>query len=188
MPKATSELDDLSLAHARRGDGRAQRRLVEQYERPVFALLSRMLVGSDRTLVEDLAQETFLRTFRALSTFDSAGPARLSTWILTIATRLALDELRRKRPPLTSLDDAVGLPADSAPSELERERLRRAIVAALDGLNADQRAVFVLREHHELEYDEIARALEIDLNTVRSRLFRARTALRTALAEVHGER
>jgi len=182
------ELDDVSLAHARRGEPRACRRLVERYERPVFALLSRMLLGRERALVEDLAQETFLRVFRALPRFEPGGPARLSTWILTIATRLALDELAKRRPPLAPLEDAARVPAAVPLDELERERLRRAIGRALAGLSADQRAVFVLREHHELEYDEIARALELDLNTVKSRLFRARTALRAALSEVRDER
>src|SRR3954447_21718894 len=89
------ELDEVSLARAQRGDRAAQAVLVERYQRPVFALLSRM-VGRDRAAVEDLAQETFLRALRALPRFSLQGPARLSTWILTIATRLALDQLRRK--------------------------------------------------------------------------------------------
>src|SRR5262252_7490429 len=91
------EIDDVTLARAQRGEAAAWRSLVEHYQRPVFALLSRMLAPSGRaTLVEDLAQETFLRAFRALPAFDHAGRARLSTWILTIATRLGIDELRRR--------------------------------------------------------------------------------------------
>lgn len=183
QPLAT-ELDDVSLAHARRGEARACRRLIELYQRPVFALLSRMLVRSDRVLVEDLAQETFLRVFRALPGFDPHGPARLSTWILTIATRLALDELARRRPTTVPLEDALHLPQESGLDEVERKRLRGAIVRALEQLSPEQRAVFVLREHHDLDYEEIARSLELDLNTVKSRLFRARTALRAALSEV----
>src|SRR5215470_592892 len=91
------ELDDVTLARAQRGEAAAWRALVEHYQRAVFALLSRMLAPSGRAaLVEDLAQETFLRAFRALPAFDRGGRARLSTWILTIATRLGIDELRRR--------------------------------------------------------------------------------------------
>src|SRR5215213_1464126 len=91
------ELDEVTLARAQRGDRAAQAMLVERYQRPVFALLSRM-VGRERALVEDLAQETFLRVLRSLAGFTVNGPARLSTWIVTIATRLALDHLRRRAP------------------------------------------------------------------------------------------
>jgi RNA polymerase sigma-70 factor (ECF subfamily) len=182
------ELDELTLAHARRGDERASRRLVEAYERAVFALLSRMMVGRERALIEDLAQETFLRVFRALPSFRPDGPARLSTWILTIATRLALDELARRRPSSISIDAAHQVAGPQDTDGVERQHLRRAILTALDALSADQRAVFVLREHHELDYEEIAHALQVDLNTVKSRLFRARTSLRQALFEVRDER
>src|SRR5262245_42484489 len=96
------ELDQVTLARAQRGDEGACRTLVVTYQRPVFALLSRIL----RRNVDDLAQETFLRVFRALPRFRPAGPARLSTWILTIATRLAIDELRAAR---------VWVPLDEAP-------------------------------------------------------------------------
>jgi RNA polymerase sigma-70 factor, ECF subfamily len=72
------ELDDVTLARARAGDQAAQTALVERYQRPVFALLWRM-VGPQRALVEDLAQETFLRVLRALPGFDPAGGGRLVT-------------------------------------------------------------------------------------------------------------
>lgn len=90
------ELDPATLARARNGDPIAFRAFVVRYERPVFALLSR-LMGRGRE-VEDLAQETFLRAFRALPGFDPDGPARVSTWLLTIATRLALDARKKRRP------------------------------------------------------------------------------------------
>ena len=180
------ELDELALARARRGEPSATRALVLLYERRVFALLSRLLAASgQRALVEDLAQETFLRVFRALPSFTSVGPARLSTWILTIATRLALDENARRRVVAISIDEAREVPSPAPADHLDAERIRRAVERALDALPPQQRAVFVLREHHELGYDEIAAALELDLNTVKSRLFRARTALRAALSEVH---
>src|SRR5687768_11343124 len=86
--EATRELDDAVLRRAQRGDEAAFRALVEQYQRPVHALVWRMLAGSGvRHRVEDLTQETFLRVYRALPRFDPGGAARLSSWILTIAAR-----------------------------------------------------------------------------------------------------
>jgi RNA polymerase sigma-70 factor (ECF subfamily) len=181
------ELDELSLARAQRGDRAAQAILVERYQRPVFALLSRM-VGRERALVEDLAQETFLRALRALPGFSPLGPARLSTWIVTIATRLALDHLRRKMPRLDEAQAAGGVPG-AIPwpdQDAHRRAMAVALTAAVDGLGAPFRAAFLLREVHGLSYEEIASALQIDCGTVKSRLARARAALQEALAELHG--
>ena len=127
-----------------------------------------------------MAQETFLRVFRALPEWDANGSARLSTWILTIATRLALNELRRRPPEV--------LPEmPTAPAPVELPSLGRAIQRAVAALAPEQRAVFVLREFHELSYDELAQVLDVDVGTIRSRLSRARAALRVSLAEVHDE-
>jgi RNA polymerase sigma-70 factor (ECF subfamily) len=186
QPSAASrELDELTLRRAQRGEPAACRRLVETYQRAVFAILSRMLAPRGRRArVEDLAQETFLRVFRALPGFSPAGPARLSSWILTIATRLAIDELQRE-PRATSLDEAVQLPSGArADEQLERRSLGQALERAVQSLEPPFQAVFLLRELHELDYDEIARALDIDLGTVKSRLSRARATLRAALDEV----
>jgi RNA polymerase sigma-70 factor (ECF subfamily) len=180
------QLDELTLARAQRGEPAACRALVERYQRPVFALISRMLAGRDPAAIEDLAQETFLRAFRALPRFDAAGPARLSSWILSIAARLSIDELRRKPAPVVDLDAAAGLAAaERADETLARRALQQAILRALAELAPEYRAAFLLREAHGLEYAEIARSLGIDLGTVKSRLARARVALREALGEVH---
>ena len=180
----TRELDDVTLARAQRGEAAACKALVAQYQRPVFALLSRMLSPSGRiALVEDLAQETFLRAFRALPAFDRAGRARLSTWILTIATRLCIDELRKQ----TATEPIEKAREIAAPQRSDARLEARAIARAVAQLAPEYRAAFLLRELHDLEYDEIARALGIDLGTVKSRLSRARAALREALAEVSDE-
>jgi RNA polymerase sigma-70 factor (ECF subfamily) len=180
------ELDDVTLERARRGDREAFRRLVERYERPVFALLGRMLCASGQeSLVEDLAQETFVRVFHGLTTFGADGRLNLSGWILTIAARLALDELRR---PARAEALSDHLPDDARTDrESERRGLAAAIERAVEQLSAEQRAVFLLREVHGLEYDAIAEALEVDLGTVKSRLSRARAALRAALSGIHDE-
>jgi len=178
---APADLDDLTLARAQRGDPAACRALVERYQRPVFALLSRMC-GHGRC--EDLAQETFLRVFGALGRFERSGPARLSTWILTITTRLALDELRRKPLRTAPLDERIAGPGRTDEGA-ERRALRASLQRAIVLLSPEQRAVVILREVHGLDYDEIARALEIDLGTVKSRLSRARAVLRAALEPEH---
>ena len=168
------DLDELTLARAQRGDAAACRDLVLRYQRPVFALLSRLLWRSGREgMTEDLAQETFLRAFRALPTFERNGPAKLSTWLLTIGTRLALDELRKKPllpPPLPESRDRA-----------DASVLRAALAKAIDELPAEYRAAFLLREAHGFSTAEVARALRIEEGTVKSRLSRAKEALRKSL-------
>jgi RNA polymerase sigma-70 factor, ECF subfamily len=181
-----AELDELTLARAQRGDRDARAVLIARYQRPVFALLSRML-SRQRALVEDLAQETFLRVLRALPTFDARGPARLGTWILTIATRLVLDHFRRRPDHLLDLQAAGAIPTalPRPDQDVDRRALAVELVRAVEDLGAPFRAAFLLREVHGLSYEEIASALEIDIGTVKSRLARARRALQGALAEMH---
>jgi RNA polymerase sigma-70 factor (ECF subfamily) len=181
-PMAPPELDDVTRARAARGDRDAFRALVERYQRPVFALLSRML--RDHAAVEDLAQETFVRVFERLPDFGRDGRLHLSSWILTIAARLAIDELRRRTSrPQAPFAQVLRLPCARAEREPERRGLGRAIERAVEALSPEYRAAFLLREVHGLEYEAIAAALEIDLGTVKSRLSRARAALRAALEE-----
>ena len=182
-----AELDEVTLVRAQRGDDAACRALVDRYQRPVFALLGRMVGHGRRPLVEDLAQETFLRAFKALAGFERSGPAKLSSWLLTIATRLAIDELRRAELPRAPIEaaDTVGV-APRGEAEAERHLLGARLAAALATLPVDQRAVVLLSDVHELSLEEIGRALAVELGTVKSRLSRARARLRDALEEVHG--
>lgn len=172
---AADELSDLEVLRAAGGDRNAWRGLIDCYQHRVFALVSRMLAGRDRHAIEDLAQDTFLAVFRQLPSYRPAGPARLSTWILTIAARRAIDELRRRRPA------PIEAPPAGSEDHARRRELQRAIEGALAELSPEHRAAFLLREYHGLEYAEIASALEIDLGTVKSRLSRARAALRDRL-------
>ena len=187
--RADEPLDEVTVRRAQRGDQRAWRDLIERYQGPVHALIWRLLAGRARHRVEDLTQETFVRVLRALPRFEPGGPALLSTWILTIATRMTLNELRR--PELAGLDREP-VAAERADADAERKRLGTAIAAGVAALPDAQRAVLVLREYHGLEYAEIADVLELDVGTVKSRLNRARTALREhltqALPELGGRR
>jgi RNA polymerase sigma-70 factor (ECF subfamily) len=178
------ERDEILAAQLR--EPAACRALIVRHQRSVGSLLRRMLAGTTlEGLTEDLAQETFLRAFAALHRFDPDGPARLSTWLLTIATRLALQAIERRRIPAEAYDDMTcetHVPADElAP---DRARLGEAIANAVSRLPPGYRAAFVLREFHGFEYGEIARSLQIDIGTVKSRLWRARAALQRELGEV----
>jgi len=185
---ARAELDDLTLARAQRGDEPAWRALVAHYQRPVFGLLTRLLSATARRdLVEDLAQETFLRAFRALPSFDRSAAGRLSSWLLTIAARLALDELRQRRPLAARATRDATPAAPPAASRPERRLVADIVARAVADLSPDHRAVILLREVHGFDYEEIAAALAISVGTVRSRLSRARAELRAALGEGHDD-
>ena len=184
--EAARDIDDVTLARAQRGEAAACRALVLCYQRAVFSLLGRMLWKTGHeALVEDLAQETFLKAFKALPGFVPGERARLSTWLLTIATRVALDALRRRIPSPPEAEDAQPASLPDPERVADRRFLERALVAAIERLSPEQRAVVLLRELYELEYDELARVLEVDVGTVKSRLSRARSLLRAALGEVH---
>ncbi len=88
------ELDDLTLARAKRGDWSAQGDFVRCYQGRVFQLLARLLVACPE-LVEDLLQDSLLKALQGLPRFDPAGPAKLSSWVLTIAARTGIDALRK---------------------------------------------------------------------------------------------
>lgn len=177
---APDELDELTLRRAQAGDERGFRALVERYQRPIWELCWRMAapVGLGHR-AEDLTQDTFVRVYRALPGFDPRGPARLSTWILTIAARLTVNELRRARPE--PLDADVVAATASPRREREARETGERLAAAIGALTAEARAVVVLRDVFELEYEAIAVALGLELGTVKSRLARARAAVRDRL-------
>jgi RNA polymerase sigma-70 factor (ECF subfamily) len=146
----------------------------------VFAMLSRVLGHGPE--IEDLAQETFVRAYRAFPAFDLDGPARPSTWLLTIATRLALDARKKKGREHGSQEEAEQVATRATPElSLERRELGRALEAAAAMLPDDQRAALVLAEFHGLSIQEIAGALAVPENTAKTRLFRAREKMREAL-------
>lgn len=187
-----AELPAVQIVRAAAGDPVATRALVTTYQRRLFAYVGRML-GRDRAaFVEDACQSTLLKAFGALRGFDVDGPAKLSTWLFTIATRVCIDELRRPRRVEESLDDEVLLSASgdlaSAPASAEavaiERALRRRVDRAVAGLPPDLRATFVLRVIAELDVKETARVLEVDEGTVKSRLSRARDQIRAHVGEV----
>lgn len=175
------ELDELGRLRAARGDARAWRRLVSLYQRRVFALADRLLSprGLDH-LVEDVAQETFLDVHRQLARFRPEGGARLSTWILTIASRRCVDAMRRHQRRVRRDEQAPAPALSLAP---DATTMGRRLAALVGQLPPEQHAVFVLRVFHEFAYGEIAEALDLPEGTVKSRLARARADLEAALKE-----
>lgn len=183
-PARRAELDDLTLRRAQQGERAALDRLIERYHPMVHALVWRMAGPRGASHVADLVQDALVRVLQGLPRFERGGPARLSTWILTIATRIVLND-RRRATPITADDVDVAADArDPARAVADRE-LGAAIARAVAALPDAQRIAFVLREYHDLDYDELARALDVDLGTVKSRLSRARAAVRDALARSH---
>lgn len=182
------ELDTTTLAAVRRGEPWAQRAFVLHHQALVHRLCWRMLDPAGRTsIAEDVAQDAMVRIVRALPGFDERGPAKLTTWVLRIATRAAIDELRRRPPPVAVLDDLVLPSDDRADLVAERRAIATAIARAIESLSPEFRAAFVLRAYHDLDYAEIAAMLDVDVGTIKSRLSRARAALRERLSEVrHG--
>lgn len=174
---ARAELDDLTLRRAQQGERAALDLLVERYHPMVHALVWRMACAQGDAHVADLVQDSLVRVLQNLARFDPAGPARLSTWILTITTRVVLND-RRRGGRIPRLEPASYVDPATAASQVE---LGTAIAKAVIELPEPQRIAFVLREYHDLDYSEIAKVLDIDVGTVKSRLSRARAAVRDTL-------
>jgi RNA polymerase sigma-70 factor (ECF subfamily) len=168
------------LAKARGGNLFAFEEIVKRYQRRVYAVARRIVGRHD--VADDVAQEAFLRAYRALDRFDLERP--FGPWICRIAANLAINEVRSPEAREEALPEGHGETPSRAADPLEgvlEVEAREVLGAALERLPAEQRAVFVLRSQEELSYREIAEALGISEGTVMSRLFRARQRLREAL-------
>lgn len=169
------------------GDHQAFARLVEAYQTQVYNLAYRMLGNAQDA--EDAAQETFLRAYSRLKSYDLERP--FGSWLLAIAAHHCIDRLRRRRFPSLSLDDLPPwrwLPADIPDPEESVLRQDRAdqIQRLLDQLPADYRLAIVLRYWHDLSYREIAQATGSTESAVKSRLHRARRMLMEAAGKQQG--
>ena len=171
---------------ARQGDQSAFEQLVKLYEKRVLALTTRMC--KNPADAEEAAQEAFLSAWQGLPFFR--GDASFSTWLYRLASNACVDLLRREGrrqsaagPSLNDEEVQLEVP-DTAPSpqeQAERSELRQQIEAGLQALTPDHRQVLILREMHQLSYDEIAQTLELDVGTVKSRISRGRKQLRNFL-------
>ena len=182
-PTSVGGDDTAMLARCRQGDPAAFRRFVVLHQSMVHAFLARLVGPGPAT--EDLAQEVFLRAYKAFSGYDAGRGARVSTWLLTIARHAALDALKRRRVPEARADvdlveQAVSPGADPEVARSQRE-LGLAISRAAAALSHEQREVFLLADFHGLSMEEIAGVVGAPVNTVKARLFRAREQLRERL-------
>ena len=171
---------------AKQGDTSAFEELVRLYEKRVFALTLRMCKNPEDAA--EAAQEAFLSAWQGLPFFR--GDSSFSTWLYRLASNACVDLLRRenrhKNAAGPSLDDEETTVEvqDTAPqpqTAVEQKELRQQIEAGLQSLTPDHRQVLILREMHQLSYDEISGILELDVGTVKSRINRARKQLRNFL-------
>ena len=177
-----------------RDDGpEAFEELIQRYQNRLVGVMHH-LVGN-ATEAEDLAQEVFLRVYRARKSYRAR--CKFSTWLFTIANNLALNALRtRQRKPVVRLNTHDSGPLGPRPAEqlvhdsgsqpvrkIQNKELAEVVRRALDGLNERQRLAVVLNKFEDMSYVEIAEVMGLTTKAVKSLLCRARTNLRTALAE-----
>ena len=174
------------LAAAGQGDQEAFGELVRRYEKRVLALTLRMCRNPEDAA--EAAQEAFLAAWQGLGSFR--GDSAFSTWLYRLASNACVDLLRRegRHRGAVSLDDEelnleIPAPAPTPQEAAERRELGERIEAGLRALPPEYRSVLVLREIQQLRYDEIARALDLDVGTVKSRISRGRKRLRSFLLE-----
>jgi RNA polymerase sigma-70 factor (ECF subfamily) len=190
---------DARLAHAaRRGDSKSLASLIERHQTRVYRMCLRVTGNEDAAA--EATQDAFLRTVRAIATFDER--AQFSTWITRIAINACLTRARseklRRHASLDAPNPAFSGSSDQSPTigdsrsggergeqtpvqRVEQGEDRSRVLAALARLDLEARSILLLRDGHDLEYEQIAEMLGVAIGTVKSRLFRARVALREAM-------
>ena len=204
LPRGQRRVDALLVERAKRGDTRAFEMLVVKYQRRIERLVGRMVRDAD--LVQDVAQESFIRAYRALPQFR--GESAFYTWLYRIAVNTAKKALVDLKRDVVLPESALASAGDDgdetsrAENELSdgetpeavlaSKEIAAAVNAAIEALSEDLRQAITLREIEGLSYEEISEAMNCPIGTVRSRIFRAREAiaarLRPLLDTREGER
>ena len=192
--ESVAEDDIVLVRRCQKGDALAFEQLVIKYRSKVFSMIYGMVQNEQDAW--DLAQDGFIKAWRSIHRFK--GQASFYTWLYRIVTNVAIDSLRRKGFKKTAeFDDHIAasevepgsktVPTpDPLPHHgLEREEIRQRIEQAISRLSPEHRAVIVMKEIEELQYNEIAEALGCSIGTVMSRLFYARKKLQTLLKDVY---
>ena len=179
------EVDQQLVVRAQQGDKQAFGLLVSKYQRKLARLLSRLI--RDQAEVEDVAQETFIKAYRALPAFR--GDSAFYTWLYRIGVNTAKNYLvsqGRRAPTSTefdseeaeSFDEGEQLRDSNTPERiLQSKQIGETVNAAMEALPEELRTAIVLREIEGLSYEDIARIMDCPIGTVRSRIFRAREAV-----------
>lgn len=184
MPSTDEELVALSMG----GDLDSFNQLVLRWERPIYSLAYRVLGREEDA--RDVAQETFLRAFRALKGFK--GQSKFSSWLYRIALNLCRDWIRReRRAPVSQVPEGIdiaelageAIPSESIEDRVSRHQLGRVVGRVMAGLPEEQRTAIILKEYHGLTFQEIAELLDCPLSTVKTRLYQGLTVLRRQLQE-----
>lgn len=179
--------DTLLAFKAADGDENAFETLVRKYERLVSTCVYSIAGNAEDVL--DISQDVFLKVYKSIGTFK--GDSEFSTWLYRIAKNTALDFVRRRKQNALSIDssgdegEGFDLPDESVNTSPEKKALqnerKRMLYDAINKLSDEHREIIILRDLNDYSYDDIANALGIESGTVKSRLFRAREALRKIL-------
>jgi len=170
---------------AKKGDHRAFSDLVRAHQKRIYHLIYRFC--PDHDTADELAQETFVKAYENLHTFREEY--RFGSWISAIASNLAINYLKHQKRQVSMQDYPIDEivedtnPSRNPSSALSDKELREKLKKEVDNLPPEYKAAFVLRMYEDLSYDEIAKRLKIEVGTVMSRLFRARSRLKKALQE-----
>ncbi len=185
----SQQMDHELVARVQRGDSKAFDLLVRKYQHRIVALIGRYV--PDWSECQDVAQEAFLRAYRAMGSFR--GDAQFYTWLHRIAVNTAKNHLvaNGRRPPTDDIDVADAEQYDSGirlrdndtpERELMRQQMEQTVMRAVEALPEELRVAITLREVEGLSYEEIAARMACPIGTVRSRIFRARDAIEQELA------
>ncbi len=187
--------DQQLVVRVQKGDKKAFDLLVLKYQHKILSLISRYVRHSDE--VQDVAQEAFIKAYRALPNFR--GDSAFYTWMYRIAINTAKNHLvaRQRRPPSVDIDidDAEHFDGDFQLKDIENPEnilfggeLKHVVERAIESLPEELRTAVTLREFDGLSYEDIATAMDCPVGTVRSRIFRAREAIeRQVRAQINGE-
>ena len=192
-PSESAEQDKEYVASALEGDESAYAALVDKYQNALFHHIRKIV--RDRSEVDDLVQETFIKAFSALESYSTQYA--FSTWLYKIATNHSIDFLRKKKLRTQSIDKPIKTKEGEMEVELPdttyrpdrhivEDQRKTLIQEAIDALPPKYYRVIVLRHQQEKTYDEIARELDLPLGTVKAHIFRARELLNKYLREKRG--
>ncbi|MEJ7746496.1 MAG: RNA polymerase sigma factor RpoE [Luteimonas sp.] len=181
---ATQEFDNELVRRVQRGESGAFDLLVRKYQHRIAGLIGRYI--SDWSECQDVAQDTFMRAYRAIGNFR--GDAQFYTWLHRIAVNTAKNHLvaSKRRPPTDDIDavDAEQFDSgirlrdtDTPERQMMRQEVERTVMRAVEALPEELRAAISMREVDGLSYEEIATKMNCPIGTVRSRIFRAREAI-----------
>ena len=166
-----------------RGETDAFETLIRRHQKTIFNLVYRMLGDYDEAA--EISQETFLSAYRAIGNFR--GEANFSTWLYRIALnhattrRKSLNTRQQRNVPIEN-SEPVSDPHPGPAESMEKKEIRQRVQQALNRLDPEDAAVILLRDLQDVPYEEVARVLEVPVGTVKSRLHRARQALKSELA------